>query len=97
MQRQEELIQIKEVIRIRKLLIFCVIVSLLLFGCTAETSEEEAGTCTVDDDCAGMTQECFEEGGEGLLGLTPFCIEGVCDCKCGHRDEQGNFVNDMCD
>jgi hypothetical protein len=53
--------------------------------------------CTADGDCTWQAQYCFEQGGSGIIGLTPFCLDGICQCACGHRDATGAFVGDGCD
>lgn len=48
--------------------------------------------CQKDSDCKSYAQECFEDGGSGVISLTPFCLQNECRCECGWRDRWGRFV-----
>jgi hypothetical protein len=52
--------------------------------------------CTSDDDCSWHDLYCYAQGGNGLMPLAPFCLDDVCQCACGHRDDAGAFVPDAC-
>jgi hypothetical protein len=91
----------------------CTLISLPVCGCDGQVqgnscfaaaagvgmavANECTWTCASDGDCAWQSPYCYEQGGSGVISLTPFCLDGTCQCECGHRDASGAFVHDMCD
>jgi len=73
---------------------FILLAILLMAGVLSGCVEK---TCETDADCAYM----YESGGEcetdEVISPTAFCIEGSCQCQCGYRDSEGNFIERACE